>query len=233
MKLCEYCKVEVEEDTRCCPLCGNPIPPWTEEDSVTPKQLRRTASEAERSIRRWLLEAFSLMAVTGILVVLAADMASGMSISWAHYPAVFIAFTWISVIMGALLSRRTWIYLPAQTAAVCLFLYCLDRFTPGQAWFVPLALPVTLLTGTVLALTLITARKLRLSAIGSVIAAMMAAGVLAVGLELLINRHLHRSWHISWSAVVFGCLVLLVPIMMYLRRWLRVRRNEIRKILHI
>lgn len=233
MKLCEHCKVEVEEDSRCCPLCGKPIPPWTEEDRGTPGQLRHTVREAERSIRRWLLEAFSLMAVTGVLVVLAADMASGMSISWAHYPVVFIAFTWVSVIMGALLSRRTWVYLPAQTAAVCLFLYFLDRFTPGPAWFVPLALPVTLLTGTVLALTLITARKLKLSAIGSVIASMIAGGVLAVGLEILINRHLHRSWHISWSAVVFGCLILLVPLLLYFRRWLRVRRNEIRKLLHI
>ncbi|MFO8184209.1 MAG: zinc ribbon domain-containing protein [Candidatus Aegiribacteria sp.] len=233
MKLCSYCKVEVEEGSRFCPLCGNPIPPWTEEENGAPIPLQRKSREAERSIRRWLLEAFSLMAVTGVLVVLAADIGSGESISWAHYPVVFIAFTWVSVIMGALISRRTWIYLPAQTAAVCLFLYSLDRFTPGPDWFVPLALPVTLLTGTVLALTLITARKLNLSAIGSVIAAMMAAGVLAVGLELLINRHLHRSWYISWSAVVFGCLLLLVPLLLYLRRWLRVRRNEIRKLLHI
>lgn len=233
MKLCKHCKVELEEDSRCCPLCGNPIPPWTAEENGSPVPLQRKAQEAERRIRRWLVEAFSLIAVPGILVVLAADIGSGMSISWAHYPIVFIVFTWVSVIMGVLLSRRTWVYLPAQTAAVCLFLFSLDRFTPGPAWFVPLALPVILLTGAVLALTLVAPRILKLSAIGSVIATISAAGVLAVGLELLINRHLHQSWHISWSAVVFGCLMLLVPMLLYFRRWVRLRKNEIRKVLHI
>ena len=57
------------------------------------------------------------MASTGILVVVAAGMGSGMCISWAHYPVALIAFPWISVIMGALLSRRTWIYIPSRTAA--------------------------------------------------------------------------------------------------------------------
>jgi hypothetical protein len=233
MKFCEYCRVEVEEDSRFCPLCRSAIPPWTEGDKEEPMPPSRKPKEAGRSIRRWALEILSLLAVTGAVVVLAVDFASDMSISWARYPLIFIALLWLSVFMAVFFSHRAWVYLPAQIAAVCLVLFSLDLFTPGPAWFVPLALPVTLLTVTILALTLVTARKLVLSPFNSVIAAMVASGVLAAGLELLINSYFAHRWFLSWSAVTFGCMLLLVLLLFYLRRWFRVRHEEIRKLLHL
>ncbi|MBN2587764.1 MAG: hypothetical protein JXA64_02660 [Candidatus Fermentibacteraceae bacterium] len=233
MKICEFCKVEVEEDSRFCPLCRNAIPPWTEGDKEEPAPSPRKPKEAGRSIRRWALEILSLIAATGAVVVLAIDLASDMSITWARYPLIFIALLWLSVHMAVLFSHRAWVYLPAQIAAVCLFLFLLDLFTPGPAWFVPLALPVILLTVTIPVLTLVTARKLVLSTFSSVIAAIVASGVLAVGLELLINSYFAHRWFLSWSAVTFGCMMLLVLLMFYLRRWFRVRREEIRKLLHL
>ena len=44
--------------------------------------------------------------------------------------------------------------MPAQVAIACVFLFCLDRFSPGPTWFLPLAMPVTLLVGAVVALAL-------------------------------------------------------------------------------
>ena len=233
MRICQRCGVEVEEDARRCPLCGCAIHSMATDGSEEPAPAPRKRREAGRSIRRWVIELLSILALTGALVVLAVDLAADMSVSWALFPLAFIAFVWVSVTMGVLISRRTWVYLPAQTAAVCLFLYSLDGLTPGSDWFVPLALPVTLLTGTVLGLTLLAVRRLALSAFGSTIAAMAAAGVLAVGLELLINAHFHDSWTVSWSAVVFGCTLLLVVLAAYLRSWFRARQAELRKLLHL
>jgi hypothetical protein len=233
MKLCRYCKVEVEEDSRFCPLCRNPIPPWTEADGEKQVSPLRNPKEVKRSIRRWILEILSLVAVTGSLVVLAVDFAPDLSISWAGYPLLFIAFLWIAVFLASFFSHRAWVYLPAQITAVCLFLFSLDLLTPGPAWFAPLALPVTLLTLAVLTLTLIITRKFHLSPFICVITSMVAAGVLIVGLELLINSYLDHRWYISWSAVVFGSMFLFVLLLLYLRRWFRVRHREIRKLLHL
>jgi hypothetical protein len=233
VKICEFCKVELEEDSRFCPLCRNAIPPWTEGDRVEQMPSPCKPKEVRRSIRRWVLEILSLIAATGALVVLAVDLASDLSISWARYPLVFIAFLWSSVYLAVLFSHRAWVYLPAQIAAICLFLLSLDLFTPGPAWSAPLALPVTLLAAAILVLTLVIARKLLLSPFYSIIAAMVGSGVLAVGLELLINSHFTHRWFLSWSAVAFGCMLLLILLLLYLRRWFRVRQEEIRKLLQL
>jgi hypothetical protein len=233
MKICLFCKVEVEDDSRFCPLCLNPIPPWTESDVEEPMPPQHKPKEVRRSIRRWTLEILSLIAVTGAVVVLAVDLASDMSISWARYPLVFIALLWVSVYMALFVSNRAWVYLPVQLAVICLFLFSLDMLTPGPAWFVPLALPVTLLTVVTLALTLFIARKLVLSAFSIIIASIVASGVLTVGLELLINSHFTHRLFLSWSAVTLGCLLLLVILLLYLRRWFRMRHKEIRKLLHL
>ena len=54
-----------------------------------------------------------------------------------------------------------------------------------------------------------------------------------VGLELLLNRYLENRWFVSWSLVAFVCMLPLVLLLLYLRRWLRARQGEIRKLLHL
>jgi hypothetical protein len=233
MTLCKHCDVVVEEDARYCPLCRNPIHPGTGEEESEPEAPSRRPYEGVRPMRRWLLEIFSLLAVTGSLVVLAADFAPDMSLSWAGYPLAGIAFLWLSTVLAMFCSSRTSIYLPAEIATTCLFLFVLDRLTPGPPWFLPLALPLTLLVGTVLAMTLTVVRKLRLSPFAATAAAMVAAGVFVLGLELLLNSYRDQRWFVSWSAVAFVCMLPLVLLLLYLRSWLRARRGEIRKLLHL
>ncbi|MBU0741526.1 hypothetical protein KKG45_13520 [bacterium] len=233
MNLCKHCGVEVEEDARYCPLCRNPFRPGMDGEKKEPAPPSRDPQKANRRIRRWLLEVLSLLAVTGALVVFAADFISGMSLSWAHYPLASIAFLWLSAVLLILCSSRAWIYLPAEIVAAGLFIFMLDRFTPGPAWFLPLALPVLLLIGTVLALTLTIVRKLDLSPFATIATAMLAAGAFAVGLELLLNRYFDHRWFVSWSALACVCMLPLVLLLLYLRKWLKERQAEIRKMLHM
>ena len=102
-----------------------------------------------------------------------------------------------------------------------------------KAWFLPLALPLTLLAGTILALTLALARMLDLSPFPTIATAMSAAAVLAVGLELLLNRYLADRWFVSWSAVAFACTLPLVLLLFYLRKRFKPMQAEIRKRLHL
>lgn len=233
MNLCHHCGVEVETDVRHCPLCRAPLRPDIDGGDGEPTPLLHSPEEADRRIRRWLLEVISLLAMTGAVVVFAADFISGMSLTWARYPLASIAFLWLSAVWLTLWSCRVWLYLPAEIVTTGLYLYVLDRLTPGLAWFVPLALPVTLLTGVVLALSLAIIRRLRLSPFTTIATAVLAAGVFAVGLELLLNRYLDQRWFVSWSAVALVCTLPLVLLLLYLRKWFRLRRAEIQKLLHM
>ena len=232
MSLCKYCGVEVEEDARCCPLCRNPLQPGMEVGQPRPEPSPTSPQEAPRGLRRWLLEIFSLLAAMGAIVVFAADFASGMSLSWAHNPLASIAFLWLAVAVLILGSGRIWLILPAEVAAVSLFLFALDGFSQGRDWFLPLAFPVTLLAGTTLALTLALVRTLDLSPFVAIATAMSAAAVFVVGLELLLNRYLAGHWFVSWSAMAFACTLPLLLLLLYLRRRFKPRQAEIRKLLH-
>ena len=233
MTLCMHCGVEVEDGARYCPLCRSSIGPGIEGDKAETAPPKRIAKEAGRRIRRYLLEAVSLLALTGALVVFAADYATGLSITWARYPLVAIVFLWLSVVLLILCSRRAWIYIPAEIAVTDLFLSVLDRFTPGTTWFLPLALPLTLLIGTLLAVTLAVARRRRMSPFAIIATALLAGGVFVVGLELFLNRYFGHRWLISWSAVVLACLLPIVALLLYVRTWLRPRQAELRKLFHV
>lgn len=233
MSLCRRCGVEVEDDLRWCPLCRDPLQAGAAGEPRGPAPSARDPRQADRRIRRWLLEVVSLLAVTGALVVFAADFASGLSLSWARYPLASIVFLWLSTALLVLCSHRAWLGLAAEIAAVALFLLVLDWFTPGPAWFLPFALPVTLMFGGLLALTLAIVRKWRLSPFAIIAAGLFAAGVFVVGLELLLSRFFDHRWSVSWSAVVFGCLLPLVSLLLYLRKWLKQRQAELRKLLHV
>ncbi len=233
MTLCPHCGVEVEESERYCPLCRKSLQPGIEGDKTEQAPPKRVAREASRRIRGWLLEVLSLVALTGALVVFAADFATGLSITWARYPLVTIVFLWLSVVLLILCSRRAWIYLPAEITVAGLFLFILDRFTPQTTWFLPLAFPLTLLIGTLIAVTLAIARKRRLSPFAIIATALLSGGVFVVGLELFLNRYFGHRWFISWSAVVLTCLLPIVALLLYLRTWLRRRQTEFRKLFHV
>jgi len=233
MNLCKHCGVEVEDDARHCPLCRNPLQPGTEGEHREAPPPSPVPNVVNRSMRRWFLEVFTLLAVTGAIVVFAADFSFGMLLTWARYPLAAIAFLWLAAVLLIRAWGRVWISLAAEVAAVSLFLFVLDGLTQGSAWFFPLALPLTLLAGTILALTLAIARILDLSPFPTIATAMSAAAVLVVGLELLLNRYLADRWFVSWSAVAFACTLPLVLLLFYLRKRFRPMQAEMRKRLHL
>jgi len=233
MILCRRCGVEVEDSALCCPLCREPLQAGMAEVRGRTSVPEPASGKTGGRVHRWLLEIFSLFALTAALVALAADFATDLSVSWSWYPVLSIGFLWVSSVLLVFCSRRVWIFLPAEIAAVGSFLFGLDRLTPGTPWFVPLAVPLTLLTGTILALTLVVVRRRRRSPFVAIAMVLLASGVFAMGLDLFLNRYLDQRWSIGWSAVVFACLLPVIALLFFLRSWLGRRQAELRKSFHL
>jgi hypothetical protein len=233
MILCRSCGVILEDDARSCPLCSLPVregPANGRTEPARPRQPRHLP-EARRRIRRWVLEVLSLVVATGSAVVLAVDLATGATLTWAHFPLVAIWYLWLAVVLPLALSGRRWAILPAEAVALLTLLFALDRFTAGRDWFLPLALPTVLLGVVLLALVLVLTR--RLSPFAVIAGALLAAGFFVVGLDLLLNHAREGRWAVGWSAVVFACVLPVVLLLLYLRKWYRHRQAELRKLLHI
>lgn len=233
MSLCRQCGVEVDDDVHCCPLCRNPLQPGAEAGRLEQPPPAPGPKSMNRPMRRWVLEAFTLLAVTGAIVVFAADFAFGMSLTWARYPLAAIAFLWLAAAVLIVGSGRVWVSLPSEVVAAGLFLFVLDGLTPGSPWFFPLALPLTLLAGTILGLTLAIVRILKLSLFSTIAAVMLGAALSVVGLELILNRYLADRWSVSWSAAAFVCTLPLVLLLLYLRKRFKTMQTELRKRLHL
>lgn len=203
MNLCRHCGVELELDARCCPLCQHPLPgaaegelldslpsampPSEPQESAPPPSTRPPAPmppETKRRVRRYLLEIYSLLAVTAALVVFAVDFSRGLSISWAWYPLSSLTFLWVVMFLLILCAGRLWVTLLAEIAAVVAFLFVLDHLTPGPDWYLPLALPSTLLAGAMLAFILAIARRMKPSLFTMIAITLLTASIFAVGLEL-------------------------------------------------
>ncbi len=230
MSLCRSCGVEVEEGLARCPLCGTPL--GSADTPGEPKAAPRPPEPrgAPRAMRRWMLEAATILAGAAATVVFAADFAYRMRLTWSLYPLAAIGFLWVSAVVAIVSCPRPLVWLGCQTAALLAFLYGLDKLTAGPPWFVPLALPAALLAVVLAAATAAIARRrppLQVTAL-----ALLAAGLYLLGLEQILNRHLSRPFAPGWSLVAFGCIVPVVLVLLFLQRSLR-SRPELRRLFHM
>ncbi len=252
MNLCRHCGVELEPDARFCPLCQHPLSGTAEGErleslpcATLPSELQESAPPpstrpptpmppaTKRRVHRYLLEIYSLLAVTAALVVFAVDFSSGLSLTWAWYPLTSLVFLWVVMFLLILCAGRLWVSLVAEIAAVSVLLFVLDRLTAGPDWFLPLALPLTLLAGAMLAFILVIARRMKPPLFTMIAIILLTASLCAVGLDLLLSRFDTGRWSIAWSSVTFACALPVAMILFYLRRRLRSRQEEIRKVLHL
>lgn len=237
MILCPHCGVEVDDAAAPCPLCQQPLSPdavssrGAADDHGTAAAVRPL--EVRRRVRRWLSELLAVMAVVVSVVVLVIDLATGNGLEWARYPLAGIWFLWLLAVVPLFLPGRPAAILVVESAAIAAMLAVLDRFTSGPSWFLPLALPTTMLAAATLGATIAFSRRPSRSPFAAIAAALLAAGVFVVGLELLLDRFHGGRAHLGWSLIALGSLLPLVLLLLYLRTWYRHRQAELQKLLHL
>jgi len=232
MRICPNCGVEVDEHLSRCPLCKVSLADEDEESNGEPEP-EEIGPVTVSNARRWLWEVVSLVALTVALIVFASDFAFGFTLSWSRFPLSAVVFVWISATILITLSGKPLAIFVALTAAVATFLYALNQFTPQHDWFLPLALPLTLLVAFLAALVYLIATRARLSVLPVIAYVILALGVLLLGLELLLRAYRNMAPTVSWSLVAFACALSLFFLIHFINHRLRDRHLEYRKIFHI
>jgi hypothetical protein len=166
-------------------------------------------------------------------VVLAADFAYSMTVTWARYPLVSIIFLWVAGSLLLLLHRHGLLLLLAETVALAVFLQALDLLIPREPWFLTLALPITVLFGALIGGVSAVVRALRHRVFAILAVVLVSAGLFVVGLEITINLYLSGAFRLSWSLVVFGCVAPLVGLLLYVQYRLKATSDDMRKIFHL
>ena len=215
-----------------CPLCGTPLReglpglPSEAKEGIEPEV-------SESSVRRWLWEVISLLALTAAAILLAIDLASGFDVTWSLYPLSAIAFLWICATSVIALAKRPLALIAALAAAVVAFLLVLELITGGRSWFLPLALPLVVMVIVMSAGAWVIVSRLRLSLLPALAVVVLSCGLAAIGTEYILNRSLHPSPVVSWSLVVLACAISLSLALLLIHKRLKERHSDIRRFFHL
>ncbi len=236
MPICRNCGVELDEGLDYCPLCRTPLGEGAgqgEKSPPIPPAAHRSGSPSAPLTRMRLWEIVSLFAGTGAAVVLVADFAYSRTVTWSRFPLVSILFLWTVATLLLFLRRHRLLLLIGESAALAMFMLMLDLLMPGAPWFLTLALPLSVLAGALTGAVCAAARALRPRLFAVLAVALASAGLFVTGLEAIINLHYTGAFRLSWSLVVFGCVIPLVGLLLYIQYRLKATGKEMRKIFHL
>ncbi len=236
MKTCPVCKVEVPDDARRCPLCRTvfgatdaPPPPdgaASSQDAVVADGTPRRAPRA----RFWIWEAHSLVSFAAVVVVLAADLAVGFSVTWSIYPMAAVGWLWTAGTVAIFLRRRPLLLMALESVLLVGFLAVLDIIVSGRSWFVLPALPIALFAG--VSGSFVAVRR-RGPVLSNLAIALVLAGALLAVVELSTTAFAAGQPSLSWSILTFGCLLPIIVLLLYLQHRVKGRGEELRKFFHV
>ncbi len=149
MAYCSKCGVEVEAERETCPLCNIPIHRYEEEEAeLSPLwPIQQELPEVKKRTKRFLalLPVLTILTVA-FLIVLIVDARMSGTLPWSRYAltalgALFFAGTGIIILGDTQILTLAWV-----TATVLVMLWFFDSFNNGPTWFMPLGVPITLVT---------------------------------------------------------------------------------------
>lgn len=235
MSYCVNCGVELQASAERCPLCGtlviNPSELKRLRDIQTPfPEEKGQVEDVKRKDLAILLTAI-LAATTVICGILNALCFKGSL--WSLAVGGVCVVLWVILIPVVIYKKQSvYVSLFLDGVVVALFLYTLTYLIGHDRWFFGLALPITVLVTVIGELLTVCFRKLPSSFLAGCLELFTAAGLMCMGIEILIDRFLEQSIALSWSAVVLTvCGVLDIAFITMLSR--KRLRHAIYKRLHL
>ena len=211
MSYCVNCGVELSGSEKYCPLCNvevfNPKEPW-KEPAERPYS-HHLDTLVKRVDRRYFATLAALFMAIPMLITLLYDIVADGSITWSAYVVGAIALLFIFVILPLYFKKyHTVIFLSANCAAVLLFLLFIESANGGN-WFMTIGLPVTVVASVeVIILALLFTKQKSITFLLKMAYILIAAGVLAVCIELIISASISQAV-LGWSVyVLVPCAVL-------------------------
>ena len=252
MSYCVNCGVELDASARECPLCNTPvlnpeeyggyaaliaklsqIPKAAQGENpevATPFPKEKGQVETVNRKDLGILLSMVVLATAATCGILNALVFQG--VLWSLTVIGACVVLWVIMIPAVIYKGQpVYVSLLYDGAAVAIYLYMLTYLTRSKGWVWGLGIPITVLVTVIAELMTLCIRKLPRSFLTVALYLFTAAGLLCMGLEMLIDRYLAQKIALSWSAVVLTvCGILDIAVITMLSR--RHLREEMRRRLH-
>ncbi len=218
MSYCVNCGVELAEYIKKCPLCSteviNPNQPY--DFASSPPYPEYQPVPKQKLSAKLVLGIIAILFLLPVAVCMTADIAYDGVIGWSGYviTSLFAVYTFIASALTvhgeSLLLEQIFDYM-----AILLLLVYIEEHSAG-AWFLPLALPITVCVAlTTLVLTFF-ARILKKRILTVVSVGMFLSSIVCVVCDILIKYNYFNSISIGWSLYPFISLVIIGSVLLFI-----------------
>lgn len=234
MSYCVNCGVELEKSEKKCPLCGVAAvnPAELPDDCARAFPERRDILEHAFDRQLWVQVVSVLLAVPAVICLVANILVSN-AVTWSLYVIGGMAVSWVFCVSPFLFKKYfPLLWIVAGTLATLGYLYLIEILSPGEGWFIPLALPIVLGVAVLSLALLLLIQKGILKELYAAAGVFAAVGILTTLIELSISLNATGAVHLAWSWYsLVSCLAMAVVLAIIERRLLV--KEKLKRKLHL
>ncbi|MCJ8329813.1 MAG: hypothetical protein HRT89_09690 [Lentisphaeria bacterium] len=216
MPYCPKCGTESETDQVNCRVCEFPIPDISDAkaNSLYP-DYPRPRSINYKEFRRICWKLGTLTLLSSFLLTLTIDLVEEGAITWSRYSMSSTVLAWFVLSFSLLLYRSPHILNLLITLCVCGFLPIIDYANGTQDWYLPLGLPLTVISGTLIGLLILFYRQVKLRYAHYMAYVFFSIILWAISIDLLSSAYI-GDVNMGWSFIVIAICVPLSVLCFYL-----------------
>ena len=235
---CSNCGVELEASMASCPLCGQPVNDNNKSANVAiPSSGGKPPfsfgqEKMSKPQKKFTWQIISIILLSGSVASFAVDFIINHDITWSEYTmAIGLAiFSYVSLF--AFWEQRTIVEIIGGFIVSSFFLLLLDALTSGIDWSIRLAIPLLLAANLVVILLIIVIRRSKIKGINLLAYAFMAAALLCVFIEGILNYFETGAIDLRWSVIVAACVIPVVVVLFFVYYRLKKGRS-LQKTFHV
>ena len=241
MIICKNCGVELEPDMDVCPLCETPVnmdAPVKEGAKATNKNSSRKKAthfdkrDMSRPQRKAVWELVSIILILLIVATGLINLIINKEISWSEYPIAVCLVIFSYVTSFAFLNKSRGVQLLCAFITASLFILGLDIITSGTSWALRLGIPLLFFSNIILTGLLSVFRISRQRGINLIAYSFLAAALLCVGVEAVIDMYIFNHIRMAWSLIVSACIIPVAAVLLFMHYRMK-KGRDINKTFHI
>ena len=228
MSYCVRCGVELADYEKKCPLCGTiVIDPERRKDCdpLFPERIDwLKEKKVNKSFALWLVFIVMLFpfAVTTVI-----DLIFSFGLIWSAYVLGAELCIWILFVFPFQFSGvKPYWYCLADAVAASGYLFLISVLVKNREWYLPLALPLVLLSAALGVLNIAISRR-RIGKIAKLGWSIIPLGCFLCGVDITITHYTTGSflpmwaWFVTIPLLVFGIVAIIISKSVRLSEWIR------------
>ncbi len=229
MSYCVHCGVELADYETKCPLCETPvIDPMRPIASGEPLFVDRIDIKEKKFNKHFIISIVSIILLIPFTVTTILDIYFSLGMTWSAFVLGAEALFWLSFVLP-FQNRHTspYVFCLIDIAATALYVLLISILTNGFKWYLPLALPIIVVSGCEILAMIFIHRSKRIGKLTKAGCCILAVSFLPLLIDVAIAHYLNGtfmpqwSWYASVPLFVLGLTVIILSKSVKVTEWLR------------